>query len=332
MEACINAAVKLYSGDKPLGLFVQRLIENIKEMNRLFEAISYLFKSEGISNFERLPDDIDARKKFAKDFNELNSFLAAAKIQGFKWSKKTYKEDATGECVDVAFDEKTYLILVLRYKELFSEEPEPVDDPVPYDIAGYITEIDTGRIDADYMNSRFDKYLKLLHGDEANTEAVEAAEAELHKTFATLGKEEQKYANIFLHDIQRGDIELMHGKTLRDYINDYAIRAKDDQVHRISVYLGVDEDKLKHIMSLGLNESNLNEFGRYEELRQTIDTKKAKDYFEALEGEPIKPRKIPIKADQLLHRFIVTGGFDIEIPEDALADTGTSTNAPQETE
>lgn len=332
MEACINAAVKLYSGDKPLGLFVQRLIENIKEMNRLFEAISYLFKSEGISNFERLPDDIDARKKFAKDFNELNSFLAAAKIQRFKWSKKTYKEDATGECVDVAFDEKTYLILVLRYKELFSEEPEPVDDPVPYDIAGYITEIDTGRIDADYMNSRFDKYLKLLHGDEANTEAVEAAEAELHKTFATLGKEEQKYANIFLHDIQRGDIELMHGKTLRDYINDYAIRAKDDQVHRISVYLGVDEDKLKHIMSLGLNESNLNEFGRYEELRQTIDTKKAKDYFEALEGEPIKPRKIPIKADQLLHRFIVTGGFDIEIPADALADTGTSTNAPQETE
>ena len=30
---------------------------------------------------------------------------------------------------------------------------------VPYDIDGYLTEINTGKIDADYMNSKFEKYL-----------------------------------------------------------------------------------------------------------------------------------------------------------------------------
>ena len=58
------------------------------------------------------------------------------------------------------------------------------------------TTIDTDKIDSDYMNSKFDKYLKLLEVDEASAEELKNAEAELHKTFATLSQEEQKFANI----------------------------------------------------------------------------------------------------------------------------------------
>ena len=220
MESNINAAVKLYSGDKPLGLFAWHLIENLKEINRLFENIFDIFESAGVLNFERLPSDIDACKKFAKDFKEFNAFLEAAKIQGFKWSISSYRDDTTGENLEVAIDEKTYLILVLRYKELTGGGSGSGDDDVPYDLVGYITEIDTGLIDSDYMNSRFDKYIKLLNGNGASTEDVEKAETELHKTFAMLTQEEQKYANIFLHDIQRGDVEITSGKALRDYINE----------------------------------------------------------------------------------------------------------------
>lgn len=39
--------------------------------------------------------------------------------------------------------------------------------------------------------------MKLLNLEGASAETVEQAEAELHKTFATLTQEEQKYANIF---------------------------------------------------------------------------------------------------------------------------------------
>ena len=315
MERNINAAVKLYSGDKPLGLFVQHLAENLKMMNELYEDISELFSNAGIENFEKLPSDISVCRKFAKDFKELNSYLEAAKIQGFKWEVTSYTDDNTGENIEMAFDEKTYLVLVLRYKELSGGGGGGTGDDVPYDLVGYITEIDTGLIDADYMNSRFEKYLKLLNLEGASAEAVEQAETELHKTFATLSQEEQKYANIFLHDIQRGDVAITEGKTLRDYITEYLSKAKDDQIHRVAVALGVDELKLRTIMSLRLNSTNINEFGRYDDLKKTVNKAKAKEYFEKIEGTKIIPPKVNVKVDNLLREFILGGGFEIEMPE-----------------
>lgn len=315
MERNINAAVKLYSGDKPLGLFVQHLAENLKMMNELYEDISELFFNAGIENFEKLPSDISVCRKFAKDFKELNSYLEAAKIQGFKWEVTSYTDDNTGEIIEMAFDEKIYLVLVLRYKELSGGGGGGTGDDVPYDLVGYITEIDTGLIDADYMNSRFEKYLKLLNLEGASAEAVEQAETELHKTFATLSQEEQKYANIFLHDIQRGDVAITEGKTLRDYITEYLSKAKDDQIHRVAVALGVDEVKLRTIMSLRLNSTNINEFGRYDDLKKTVNKAKAKEYFEKIEGTKIIPPKVNVKVDNLLREFILGGGFEIEMPE-----------------
>lgn len=314
MERNINAAVKLYSGDRPLGLFVQHLIDNLKQMNELFESITDLFADSGIENFEKLPDDTSACRKFAKDFNEFNSYLEAAKIQGFKWNVLSYVDEETGEVIDVTIDENTYLILVLRYKELTGGGGGTGGDDVPYDLAGYITEIDTGLIDADYMNSKFDKYIKLLSVEGTTKEAIEQAETELHKTFATLSQEEQKYANIFLHDIQRGDVVVTEGKSLRDYINEYLSKARNDQIHRISVAIGVDENMLRNVMGLKLNENNLNEFGRYDELKKTVDKAKAKEYFEKVEGTKIIPPKVNVKVDKLLRDFIINGGYEIQMP------------------
>ena len=314
MEQAINAAVKLYSGDKEFGLFVCHLVENLRRVNRLFESISDIFESAGIVNFEKLPADIEARKKFAKDFNELNGYLEAAKIQGFKWDTLTYVDKATDETVQVLLDEKTYLILVLRYKELIGKGEGLVDDNIPYDLVGYITEIDTGLIDSDYMNSRFDKYIKLLKTEGSSSEDIERAMDELHKTFATLTQEEQKYANIFLHDIQRGDVEVIPGKTLRDYINEYGFNLKKQQIKDLCWFLGLDETLLLNLMDLNLNENNLNEFGRYDDLKKTIDTEKARKYFEVIEGKTIISPKVLIKADKLLREFVLSGGIDIEIP------------------
>lgn len=317
MEQNINDAVKLYSGDKPLGLFVQHLTENLKMMNELYEDISELFSNANIENFETLPDDVSVCRKFAKDFNEFNAYLEAAKIQGFKWEVTFYIDENTGETIEIVIDEKTYLVLVLRYKELSNEKGRGgIGDDVPYDLVGYITEIDTGLIDAEYMNSRFEKYMKLLNIAGSSTEAIEQAEAELHKTFAMLTQEEQKYANIFLHDIQRGEVTVTEGKTLRDYITEYLSTAKDDQIHRVAIALGVDEAKLRNIMSLQLNSTNINEFGRYDDLKKTVNKIKAKEYFEKVEGTKIIPPKVNVKIDNLLRKFILCGGFEIEMPKE----------------
>ena len=319
MEQYINAAVKLYSGDRNIGLFVEKLPDNLNQMNDIYEDIRLLFKNAGVPDFEKLPDDVTERAKFASLFNALNSYLEAAKIQGFKWNKASYtfNDVETGQeyIVRLVFDENQFLILAQRYKELSSGDSGGggLGGDVPYELEGHITEIDTGVIDVEYMSSRFDKYLKLIKGGNSSDEIIEATKDELHKTFAVLSQEEQKYANIFLHDIERGDVIAEEGKTFRDYITEYQYRAKDDQIHRFGAVFGLDESRLRNMMSLGLTDVNLNEFGRFDELKKTVDKAKAKEYFEKVDGVSLIPPKVSMKTDKLLRDFILTGGFEIEL-------------------
>ncbi len=317
MERNINAAVKLYSGDKPLGMFAVKLDKNIENMNSVFLQIKNLFEQAGINSFERLPDEVTERRKFAKLFNEFNEYLESAKVQGFIWKKTEYDfvNEETGEetSITLLLNETTYKILVLRYKELFEVGPGTDGEDSPYDLAGYITTIDTDKIDADYMNSRFEKYKKALIS--GSPEDIDAAKEELHKTFATLTQEEQKYANIFLHDIQTGDVKAETGKTLRDYINEYMKKAKDDQIFRLSTVLGLDEKMLRNIMALKVDEASIDEYSRLTNLKDTVDKNKAKVYFEAIEGLKIPIPRVNSKVDKLLREFIISGGFDIEMPK-----------------
>ena len=315
MERNINQAVSLYSGNKSIGLFVNKIHKNIEKMNVLFADINELFKNANRADFSKLPDDKRVVAKFASLFKTLNEHLEAAKIQGFKWSNPSCeieKENGEKDLVTLDFDETQYLVLVQRYKEIHRADPESIREDVPFYLEGYITEIDTGRIDSDYMNSRFEKYIKVLHNDEVSKEFKEGALNDLHNTFATLNQEEQKYANIFLHDLQRGDVFLEEGKTFRDYITDYQFKAKNDQIHQFAVMLGLDEETLRNMMDLKLTESTINEFGRLDVLKATKDKDKVKAYFQNKEGIEISKARANIKADKLIREFILKGGIDIE--------------------
>ena len=316
MEQNVLHAFEMYSGDRPIGLFVEKLPHNLKKMNEVFEDITDLFKNAGIMDFEKLPEDTSAKAKFASLFREFNEYLEAAKVQGFQWNKETYQfvlneSDETYE-VTMDFDENLFLVLSQRYKELPTGGGGGDDGEPPYDLVGYLTEIDTGVIDSEYMNSRFNKYLKLLKRDGVPGELLEQAKAELHKTFAVLSQEEQKYANIFLHDIERGDVIPNGEKTFRDYITEYQYQAKNDQVHRLAIELGLNEEKLREMMGLNLTEFNINEFGRLDELKKSVDKQKAKAFFEEKEGVKLIPPKVHMKIDRLLRKFILSGGFDVE--------------------
>ncbi len=310
MKRNIEEAFKLYSGDKPLGLFADKLECNLGRMNDIFDEIDRLFRSAGIENFEKLPDSHAERGVFAKLFKQFNRHLEAAWIQGFIWDQLSWEFDGEKgkNRVDLHLDETTYLVLVLRYKELFNSAGGSAAGDVPYEIDTWLTEINTGVIDAEYMNSRFRKYLKALQDHEETAEVLD----ELHKSFATLTQEEQKYANIFLHDIQNGDVVVEDGKTLRDYITEYMSHARNDQIHRFAEAVGVDEGELRNFMQLKVGDGNINEFGRFDRLKETVDRTTARIYLESLEGKPVKPFQINMKIDQILRRFILEGEFDVE--------------------
>ena len=308
MRRNIDDAFKLYSGDKPLGLFADKLEYNLGKLNELYDKIEALFRYAGVENFEKLPEDHTERGQFAKFFKRFHNYLEAAKIQGFTWNKRSYKGKRGKAAIALHLDETTYLILALRYKELFSgDETGLGGGDVPYEIDPYLTEINTGAIDASYMNSRFNKYLKALQG---GTEVAAVLE-ELHRSFAALTREEQKYANIFLHDVQNGDTVVDEGRTLRDYITEYMASAKNDQIHRFAQALGADEAMLRDFMRLRVTDANINEFGRFDKLKATVDKGGAKAFLEALEGAAIKPFQVNMKVDQILRKFILGGGFDI---------------------
>ena len=118
-----------------------------------------------------------------------------------------------------------------------------------------------------------------------------------------------------LHDTERGDVIPEPGKTLRDYITEYLYTAKDDQIHHFATAFGMDEEKLRDMMSLGLTEANINEFGRFDELRKSVDKEKAKKFLEAYEHTKLIPPKVNMKTDQLLRKFILSGGFEVNMPE-----------------
>ena len=314
MEKNIEKAVALYSGNRPIGLFVDKLPDNLQQLNEKFASIKDLFEKAEVPDFDRLPEEIPVRAKFASLFNEFNKKLEAAKVQGFVWDKLDYP--AEGGSIHVLCDATTYSTLLQRYKEL-TDKTRPVKDPpddedAPYDIRGYLTEIDTGRIDSDYLNSRFDKYLRTLHREGVTPEMIEEAKKELHQSFAVLSQEQQNYANVFLHDLETGEAMLEPGKTLSDYITDYQCRAKADQLSKLVQALGVDLPRLEEMLTLNLTEENINEFGRFDALRSSADFAKAKAFFEKKEGQTLPPPRVYMMMDKLLRRFILAGGFDIE--------------------
>lgn len=313
-----------------------KLRENLLAMNLVFEDMIGLFEDNGAGDLSKLPDSSEARNKFAQLFRSFNALLEAAKVQGFRWDESEYQfpvgddvveeaiavgacEDECGaerselyEVIAVPYDETDCLAFAQRYKELAGgggRERGGAD--IPYDLSGHLMEIDTTKIDTDYMNANFTKWLKQLDLEGSEAEATEAALAALHKSFASLSQEEQKYANLFIHDVQSGDVYVDPGKTFRDYVTEYQRHAKNVQIGRASSLLGVDAAILSELLVAGADEESLNEFGRFDKLIDSLDAARAREYFSALEGAPIPAFKVRMRADNLLRRFVLEGGFDL---------------------
>ncbi len=306
MRRNVEEAFAMFSGDKPLGLFADKLPHNLKCVNEVFGAIAELFKHAGISNYERLPDQIEEKAQFAKLFRLLCGFVNASRLQGFTWETKTYTytdEGGNSASITVELDEATFGILMLRYKELFGPGGVTPPPDTPFDLDGSLTEIDTGKIDYDYMNTRFVKFLVALTN--GNPDEIESVRAELHSTFASLTSEEQKYAQIFLADLESGKITIEDGKLFKDYVSEYMKRAKDDLIHRISVALGIDESKLREFKQSKITEADIDKFGRLTALKASADITKAKAYFDSKDGIAYPIPRVRQKLDKVLRDYII---------------------------
>lgn len=338
MENSVRRAVKTYSGDRPFGLFVAKLNDNLVNMINKFEEIKKIFKedaSEGNESidekniFSKLPKDDAEKKQFVKLFNEYNKYLSAAKVQGFSWKQSEYAFDANGQeqqdaynftsekveseipqTITVPFDKVTHDSLVQRYKEVAKRGSVEVELHSAFDIDSSIIEINTDRIDADYMNNRFTKFYKNLTNN-VSKEIYDESLDELHKTFSTLTQDEQKYAIMLLNDITRGELkDLDPNKSFRDYLTEYSSFGKNKQISDFAKLFNLDEEKLKAIMKDAVTPSNIDANGRLQELERTADINKAISYFETKTQKKLSMFSVRAPLDSLIRNFILAGGFD----------------------
>ena len=307
MEQNIQDALDVYV-DRPLGVFVDNLEGNLNNINSLFLHIRDIFHSRKIMNFERLPDEDVDRKMFAKDFCQMSRKLDAARLQGFVWEKSEYefKHGDTYTKVKMELDEQTFYVLLQRYRELFVHVPGGGERPdFDYPIDTYLTETGTGTIDADYINSKFVKFIKQLYAEGPGSELTKEALKELHKSFASLPQKDQRTAILILHDIQSGDLRLEPGKTIQDYINEYQLKELYEQMKTLTEATGVNLSMLKNIMCAGVTEENLDDFNRFSDLRITIDNGKTKAFLEKVGGKPVASPFVMARWTKVLKDFIL---------------------------
>ncbi len=337
MEKNIERAIKLYSGDKPFQLYVPKLSENISQMNLLYSQIEDLFESDGIKDFISLPKNNESKRKFVKLYNEFNKYLGAARIQGYIPKDENSNIDSS-KIIDLIdsdlsnedkdeLSDKNYTELITlkspitqniidalkqRYIDVSKSHENEINDDIPFDIDGSLIEIDDGKIDSDYINSKFTKFLKILKHDECSEEDIEKALSSLHKSFASLSQEQQKYANIIIHDIESGDLIVEEYKTFMDYITEYESKAENDQIKKLANAFKLDESKLRKMMILPINEKNLNEYGRFDDLLKSVNIDVAKEALEKIQGRSIEIWEAYIEVNDILRKFILTGGFDLK--------------------
>lgn len=114
-----------------------------------------------------------------------------------------------------------------------------------------------------------------------------------------------------MNDLQRGDALLTDGHNFRDYINDYKNNAENAKLSTVVNALGLDVNMLTRLMNDNANEKNINNFGRFDALKNTVDKTKAKAYFEKVEGVVISPFKLNIRIDQFLQTYIFGRADDL---------------------
>ncbi len=237
MKRNLKEALKLYCQGDYTGVEIGNIEENITALNNTYENICTIFAHDGIENFECLPLSNEDRQMFRKEYYALKSKLRAVMLQGFKWNNEY------GDKVN--FDERTYRILTMRYRDLPSNKGGGGLNPRP----GYILDTDLStmemdKIDADYLESQFKIVtMKDVISPDRN-ESRKAAVDEIRKNIGVLSEIQQRYARLILDDILNGSIEIIEGKSFRQYVSEYQERTIRENIHIFSENTGVDETEM----------------------------------------------------------------------------------------
>lgn len=240
MKRNLNEALKLYCQGDYTDVEVGDLNVNIDKLNEEYKKISEIFAHDKIKHFECLPKSDEDRQKFRKEFFILKSTLRAAILQGLKWSNEY------GDRLD--FDEKTYKILTMRYKDLPSNRGGGGSTPKPgYVLSTSLSTMEMDKIDASYLEEQF-RIVTMKDIVNVEKDTVKAAAIkEIENNLGILSEIQQRYARKILEDIEKGTLEVVKDKTFLQYIQEYRERIVRSNIHAYAERVGINEDVMKKL-------------------------------------------------------------------------------------
>ena len=97
-----------------------------------------------------------------------------------------------------------------------------------------------------------------------------------------------------------------------DHITLYATNAENDQIRKLAQSFGLDENKLRNMMTLPVSAKNLNEYGRFDDLLNSVNYDIARKSLEEIYGKTIEIWEAHVEVQKILRDFILQGGFDLK--------------------
>ena len=82
----------------------------------------------------------------------------------------------------------------------------------------------------------------------------------------------------------------------------------NDEVHYVAEAFGCSEEMLRKMLNENITKENINEYGRLDALKQTVDKKKAQVFIEEVRGTKLPLFRVNNAVDQMLTNFITSGG------------------------
>lgn len=86
---------------------------------------------------------------------------------------------------------------------------------------------------------------------------------------------------------------------------------KDRVINEMVIQLGLDGELLKAMLNQNLTEQDIDVFGRFSRLKNSIDRKKAKTFIEKKLGKSVSMLQVNVEMDKMLRKFILTGSINL---------------------
>lgn len=301
MAENINKAFKLYGDNSIKGLFVDKIKENLTNMNKAFDEICSVFSNAGISDFSSLPSDDESVAKFAKAMKMLEKYKNSAELQGFRLDDV---KNGVYECqnVEVRLSNEIYAKLMARYNDIVKRTSCNKNNEEIFEIDTHLSEGAIIKIDIDYINTHFKRLLKAL--GEGDIVDIENIKNDIHRSFGILSEEDQEFARTILADIENGKLKankISFGELLINYKN----KNQDEHIKSVCENLGIDENSVKKLINERRDENNLNQNNDFENIIDKMDLDKAEAFLKEC-GKYKSPRDVKEQARPIIKELILS--------------------------